>query len=231
MGWKSGLGPLMPWAGGVQEILAKYRFGVAAVNPYLDFTASEESWRESVKLAQTYLDYAAALGCGRVRALTSKWAPSPPARRPSRSTGNGHPRHPGGGRRGRASGYPLRPGSPRRRWQLYDSSEATLRILKGVDRSNVIVNLQPPLRARHPWKAPTGWALTCSTSTPQLAWGWGNFDFLDSGEVDFPPTWTSARPRLRRYISIEHATYRDTLEIARHEIPYLQGLIAARNKR
>lgn len=219
---------------GVQEILANYRFGVAALNPYLDFTSSEESWRESVERAQTYLDYAVALSSDRVRTLTSKMGAFA-------SSDEAEPIHWERAIAGirevadRAASQGLRcvlevhAGDG----QLYDSSEATLRILEGVDRSNVIVNLQPPLRG----ETPTESAERLGPYVQHLHahnWhgGWGNFDFLDSGEVDFPAFLDLLRCHgFDGYISIEHTTYRDTLEIARHEIPYLQGLITARNKR
>lgn len=44
--------------------------------------------------------------------------------------------------------------------QLYDTSDSTLRILREVDRPNLTVNLQPPLRGETLGRAPSASALT-----------------------------------------------------------------------
>lgn len=216
---------------GVVKTIEPYRFEVAALNPYMDFTTSEESFNESVKLAETFLDYASTLGCKRVRTFTSKMGSF-------KTSDEAEPVH-----------------WKRAIWgiqtvadmavkkdilcimevhagdgQLYDTSEATLRILEGVDRKNVIVNLQPPLRGEDA-------LLSAQRLGPYVQhlhahnWrgGWGKFTYLDSGDVDFPKFLDIlCGYGFDGYISVEHASYRNTIEIARHEIPYLKRLIASK---
>lgn len=216
---------------GVQKTIAKHRFAVAALNPYLDFTASEESWQESVEMARAYLDYAAALGCDRVRTFTNKMGTfatsdeAEPIHWQRAISGIGEVAD-AAAPLGISCVLEVHYGDG----QLYDSSEATLRVLEGVGRPNVIVNLQPPLRGEDPMES----AERLGPHVQHLHahnWhgGWGHFDYLNSGEVDFPGFLDLLRGHgFDGWISIEHASYRDTLEIARHEIPYLRELIAAR---
>ncbi|HIE29729.1 TPA: sugar phosphate isomerase/epimerase [Candidatus Poribacteria bacterium] len=216
---------------GVVEKIEPYSFEVAALNPYMDFTTSEESFSESVKLAETFLDYASALDCKRIRTFTSKMGSF-------KTSDEAEPVHWERAIKGIQTvadmaaekdilcTMEVHAGDG----QLYDTSEATLRILEGVDRKNVIVNLQPPLRGEDALdSARRLGAYVQHLHAHNWRGGWGKFTYLDSGDVDFPKYLDILRGHgFDGYISIEHASYRDTIEIARHEIPYLKRLIASK---
>ena len=218
---------------GVAKKIEHYRFEVASLNPYMDFTTSEESFSESVKLAETFLNYSSALDCKRVRTFTSKMGSF-------KTSDEAEPVHWERAIKGIQTVADMAAEKDilcvmevhAGDGQLYDTSEATLRILGGVDRKNVIVNLQTPLRGEDPLDS----ARRLGPYVQHLHahnWigGWGKFTYLDSedGDVDFPKYLDILRSQgFDGYISIEHASYRDTIEIARHEIPYLKKLIAAK---
>jgi sugar phosphate isomerase/epimerase len=184
-----------------------------------------------VQLAEDFLAYASALACKRVRTFTSKMGSF-------KTSDEAEPVHWQRAIRGIQTVADMAAEKDilcvmevhAGDGQLYDTSEATLRILAGVDRENVIVNLQPPLRGEDPLAS----ARSLGPYVQHLHahnWrgGWGKFTYLDSGEVDFPQYLDILRRHgFDGYISIEHASYRDTIEIARHEIPYLKQLIVSR---
>jgi sugar phosphate isomerase/epimerase len=110
--------------------------------------------------------------------------------------------------------------------QLVDTSAATLRILTEVDRPNLTVNLQPPLRGE-----------TLKESADRLgphvthlhanAWKgeWGNFVYLDQGDEDFEAFLRNVHSHgFDGYISIEHAMS-DPIGFAEHNAAYLRELI------
>jgi len=216
---------------GVIKKIEPYSFEVAALNPYMDFTTSEESFSESLKLAETFLQYASALDCKRVRTFTSKMGSF-------KTSDEAEPVHWQRAIEGIRTVADMAAEKDilcvmevhYGDGQLHDTSEATLRILEGVDRKNVIVNLQTPLRDEYPLDS----AQRLGPYVQHLHahnWlgGWGKFTYLDSGDLDFPKYLDILRSHgFDGYISIEHASYRDTVEIARHEIPYLQRLISSR---
>ena len=216
---------------GVVKNIEPYSFEVAALNSYMDFTTSEESFSESVKLAETFLDYASAMDCKRVRTFTSKMGSF-------KTSDEAEPVHWERAIKGIQTVAEMAAEKDilcvmevhAGDGQLYDTSEATLRILEGVDRKNVIVNLQPPLRGEDALDS----ARRLGPHVQHLHahnWrgGWGKFTYLDSGDLDFPKYLDVLHGHgFDGYISIEHASYRDTIEIARHEIPYLKKLIASK---
>lgn len=213
---------------GVKEALKPYRLEVAAINPYFDFTTSEESYRESIESAEKYVEYAVELNCVRLRTFTSKMGSF-------KSSEEAQPIHWERAINGirsvcdMASKYGImclmevHYGDG----QLYDSSDSTLKIIKAVSRNNLAVNLQPPLRGETPYES----AERLGRYVKHLHihnWigGWGKFTFLDSGDVDIPKFLRILRKYgFDGYMSIEHATWKPTEEIASHEIKYLRHLI------
>lgn len=212
---------------GVQQTLIGLGIEVAQVNPYFDFTSSNESYDESLKVAEQYIDYAQALNCQRIRTIASKM-------KSFNSSKDAEPIHWERAIQGiqtvcdMASPYGISAvlevhyGDG----QLFDTSENTMRILDEVDRDNCTVNLQPPLFDEDPLES----AERLGPHVTHLHahnWRqkWGNFTYLEDGDVDFEQFLRILYDHgFDGYISIEH-TRRDPEGIARHEITYLRSLI------
>ena len=211
---------------GVEAALAPYRLEVASVNPYFDFTSSQESYDASLAIADEFIGYARRLNCSRIRTFTSKmnsfkaadeaesehWERAVRGIRETCDRASPHgincvmEAHFGDG-------------------QLYDSSENVLRILDEVGRPNLMVNLQPPLRGESPLKS----AERLGPHVRHLHahnWkgGWGAFTYLDRGDVDFEAFLGILRGHgFDGYVSIEHAS-KNPFGFARHNIRYLRRL-------
>lgn len=212
----------------IKEIMSSLRLEVASVNPYFDFTTSEETYQSSLKVAEEYLGYAQGLECKRLRV----WA-SP--RKAFASHKEAEPIHWERAIRGIRElcdmaaplGITCVLEVHHGDGQLFDSSDATLRILEGVDRPNVTVNLQPPLLGEEPLES----ARRLGPHVTHLHahnWrgGWGRFTNLEEGDYDFEEFMRIlCGYGFDGYISLEH-TSRDPEGVARHEIRYLRGLIA-----
>ena len=211
---------------GVEKTLEPYRFEVASVNPYFDFTTSDDSYQESLRIADEYIGHARHLECTRIRTFTSKM----------RSIETSVAAEPAQWERGinglrevcdRAAPYGIQAvmevhfGDG----QLYDTSDSTLRLLREVDRDNLTVNLQPPLRRE-----------TLQESAEKLGryvthlhahnWeaGWGNFRYLDEGDEDFEAFLRIVHGHgFDGYVSIEHAVS-DPFGFAEHNVVYLRDL-------
>ena len=213
----------------VKSIVADLDCEVASVNPYFDFTDSEESYARSLKMADDFIDYARALRCSRLRVFTSKM-------KAFRTSDEAEPIHWTRAINGirevcdRASVYGItclmevHYGDG----QLYDTTEATVRLLTKIGRDNCAVNLQTPLRGEDPYES-------ADRLGPYVAhlhahnWygGWGNFARLGdpTGDLDFERYLRILRHHgFDGYISIEHA-HENPAGIARHEISYLRDLI------
>lgn len=213
---------------GVARALEPYEFEVASVNPYFDFTTSEETYRDSLRIADEYIGYARHFGCTRIRTFTSRMGSI-------QTSDAAEPVHWERGINGlrevceRAVPHGIQAvmevhfGDG----QLYDTSDATLRLLKEVDRENLTVNLQPPLRGE-----------TLQESAERLGphvthlhahnWegGWGNFRYLDEGDEDFEAFLRTVRRHgFDGYVSIEHAVS-DPFGFAEHNVAYLRDLFS-----
>lgn len=212
---------------GVRETIAGLPIEVAQVNPWFDFTSSDESLAESINLADQYVEYARALGCTRIRTFASKM-------RAFESGDDAEPIHWKRAVTGiqalcdMAAPYGISAvlevhyGDG----QLFDTSSNTLRILEAVNRANCSVNLQPPLRGEDPLES----AERLGPHVTHLHahnWkgAWGNFTSLEEGDVDFEQFIRILHGHgFDGYISLEH-TQRDPEGIARREIVYLRRLI------
>jgi sugar phosphate isomerase/epimerase len=95
-----------------------------------------------------------------------------------------------------------------------------------VDRTNLTVNLQPPLRGESLQESAErlGPHVTHLHAHNWIG-GWGNFTYLDQGDEDFEAFLrTLRRQGFDGYISIEHAA-KDPFGFAEHNIKYLRSLI------
>lgn len=211
---------------GVTKELAPYTYEVASVNPYFDFTTSEASYHESLRIADQYIGYARHLGCTRIRTFTSKMGSF-------RTSDAAEPMHWERAVTGlrevceRAAPFGIDAvmevhfGDG----QLYDTSDATLRLLKDVDRDNLTVNLQPPLRGEllQESAARLGPHVT-HLHAHNWEGGWGNFRYLDEGDEDFEGFLRTVHSHgFDGYVSIEHAVS-DPFGFAEHNAAYLRDL-------
>lgn len=213
---------------GVAKAVEPYSFEVASVNPYFDFTTSDEAYDESLRIADEYIGYARHFGTTRIRTFTSKMnsIETSDAAEPEqweraikglqevcdRAAPHGIQAvmevHFGDG-------------------QLYDTSESTLRLLKEVDRSNLTVNLQPPLRGETLQESAERLGpYTTHLHAHNWEGGWGNFKYLDQGDEDFEAFLRTVRKHgFDGYVSIEHAVW-DPYGFAEHNAAYLKDLFA-----
>lgn len=213
---------------GVRQIVANLRCEVASINPYFDFTTSTETFDRSLEIARTYVHYAEALGCRRIRTWASARGAFASGDEAEESAWEAAIR----GIRavcdiaapaGLSCVLEVHYGDG----QLFDSSENALRILRAVDRPNCTLNLQPPLRNEDPLESARNLG-PYVTHLHAHNWSgrWGNFTYLGEGDVDFSAFLSILRSHgFDGYISLEH-TSRDPEGIARHEIVYLRSLIA-----
>ncbi len=227
----------------VKEVMAAHTFGIAALCPYTDFTTSEETWQNSIDMAEEYLKYAEALKCKRIRTYTSQ---------PGKAFVNSDDAKPVHWERAIKGLQTVADMASEKGilcflevtgsfGQLYDTSETAIRILEGVDRQNVIVNLQPPLRGEDPYES----ARLLGPYVQHLhIHNWigefGYFTHLDSGDIDIPAFLDILREKgFDGYMSLEHAYSsklsldgeRDPVEVVRRDIPYLRKLIVERDYR
>lgn len=213
----------------VQSIVADLNCEVASINPYLDFTGSEESYARSLEMADEFIVYARALNCSRLRTFTSKMK----AFQTSDEAEHIHWERATSGIRevcDRASAYDItclmevHYGDG----QLYDTTNATIRLLNKIGRGNCAVNLQVPLRDEDPCESADRLGPYVAHLHAHNWYGeWGNFARLGDpdGDLDFERYLRILRRHgFDGYISIEHA-HKDPAGIARHEIGYLRDLI------
>ena len=115
---------------------------------------------------------------------------------------------------------------------LMEDTPSTLRLMKGVNRKNLTVNLQLPL-----WKEP--WETSLRALAPYTthihihnwteALGKGDLTFLEAGAFDWKPVvqYLCVEEKRRVCLSVEHGTHNgkdDAWETARRDGPFLQKL-------
>ena len=211
----------------VEKIVSRYRFETASVNPYFDFTSSENAFEKSLKTGDEYIEYARRLGCKRIRVFTNEkevfstgddaspeqWDQAIEGVREICDRARPH---------GIGCVLEVHYGDG----QLCDSSATTLKMVQGVGRSNVTVNLQPPLRDETPYESAENLGPHV-THLHAHNWigGWENLTYLDEGDIDFERFISILRGHgFDGYISIEHAA-KNPFGFAEHNIRYLRGLI------
>lgn len=211
---------------GVRETLAPYGFEMASVNPYFDFTTSDETYEDSLRMIDEYVGYALELGAKRIRTFTSKMNSIETS---DAATPEEWERGINGLREvcDRAAPHGIQAvmevhfGDG----QLYDTSESTLRLLNEVGRDNLTVNLQPPLRGETLQESAERLGpYTTHLHAHNWEGGWGTFKYLDDGDEDFEAFLRTVRKHgFDGYVSIEHAVW-DPYGFAEHNAAYLKEL-------
>jgi len=109
--------------------------------------------------------------------------------------------------------------------QLYDTTPATLRLIREVGADNLKVNLQVPLFNEDFYESAEKLGpYTIHVHANNNKESWGNFCNLDEGNLDFERFMSIlVRHGFNGYVSVEHAM-RDPMGVAKYEISYLRYL-------
>lgn len=219
----------------VRRACAQAGLEIFQVCPYFDFTASPESYEVTLREAERFVGYARTLGARWVRTYTGRIGSAD-------ATDEQWERCVQGLRLVCDMGAPFGIEFPLETHQvihhpacLTDTSASTLRLLDLVERPNLRVALQTPLKGETPEHS----AETLGPRVVQVqahnwigatAETWGTLTYLDAGDLDF----ANHIRILRRHgfdgvISIDHPTHsgQDKWDdVAAREIGYLRRLIA-----
>lgn len=222
--WPKGVDML--GAPGLEELVDSHSFEIASLNPYFDFTTSEESLEQSLDLCERYVSLCARVSCRRLRTFTSPlgafasgedasedaWSRAVRGLRQVCEMAAPH---------GIAAVMEVHFGAG----QLYDTSEAALRLLQEVDRPGLTVNLELPLRGEgFSQSAESLGDVVTHVHASNWVGDWGNFTLLDQGVVDYQEFLSIlAVHGFDGYVSIEHANA-DPIGYARHNAEYLRAV-------
>lgn len=208
----------------LKDLMDELKLETAQVCPYFNFTGTEEEWKESINLAKRYIGIALTLNCKRIRIFTGhiagssatdiQWEMGIKGVRELCDLGLEH-----------NLDFILEMHYD----SLMDTSDNALRLIEGVDRPNLKINLQVPIDGEDIFYS----AQKLGKYTAHLhAHNWItrdgkiNYTFLDSGEIDFERfIKTLQEEGFDGYISIEHALHHPVWETAEHEIRYLKNII------
>jgi sugar phosphate isomerase/epimerase len=205
---------------------------IVQICPYFDFTGGPETYEASLREAERFVDYARKLGAGWIRTYTGRIGSA-------EATDEQWERTVRGLRIVCEMGAPFGIEFPLETHQLIhnpacltDTSASTLRLLELVDRPNLRVAIQTPLKGETPDET----AAALGTRAVQVqahnwigatASSWGRLTYLDSGDHDFARFLRILRREgFDGVISIDHPNHDPWQETARHEIQYLRRLIS-----
>jgi len=205
-------------------LLGEIDLAVAQICPYFDFTAGPAEWDESIKIAETYIDYARKLGRPLIRVFTGKVG-----------SADASPEQWEACIRGlrkvceMAAPEGIAYAMETHRGSLMDTPDATRRLLDEVAMDNLGVNLQtgPNMGDWHVWLDRVGERVIhmhCHNYGDD-----GKMAFLDEGTFyDFAAFVDAvAEKGFSGYLSLEHGYHSgDVWETARHEIGHLKALVA-----
>jgi sugar phosphate isomerase/epimerase len=208
---------------------------IVQVCPYFDFTGSPETYEATLREAERFVGYARTLGARWIRTYTGRVGSA-------EAGAEQWARCVEGLRIICDLGAPFGIEFPLETHQLIhnpacltDTSASTLRLLDLVDRPNLRVAIQTPLKGEAP-------ELTADLLGPHVvqvqahnwigatATTWGTLTYLDAGDLDFASYLRILRSKgFDGVISIDHPTHSGQHpweEAAAHEIGYLRRLIA-----
>lgn len=209
---------------GLEQIVNRHSFEIASLNPYFDFTTSDETFRRSLDVCEHYVSLCARVSCHRLRTFTSPlgsfassddagdeaWRRATDGIRAVCDMATPH---------GVTAVMEVHFGAG----QLYDTSEAALRLLRDVDRPGLTVNLELPLRGEDfAQSAECLGHVVTHVHASNWVGEWGKFTLLDQGVVDYEAFLSIlAAHGFDGYVSIEHAKA-DPVGYARHDAEYLR---------
>lgn len=224
--WPVNLEPLdLGW---LADVFAEAGLACAQICPYFDFVHGQEKWDETMRIAEKYLGWSLRLGRPLVRVFTG----------PGIGAANATPDQWNAAIAGlrricdMAAPDGIRLAMECHGGSLMEDSPSTLRLIEGVGRSNLGVNLQLPLKDGHE---------PIDTSIEQLGrYTWhmhahnytnllgGDLRTLGDGVLDYHDIVKRlAAQGFDGYVSIEHAHHegkRDPWEVAEIEGAYLTAL-------
>ena len=212
----------------LKEIMDAHRLEIVQICPYFDFTTSSETWEQSIRDAERYIEYAIQLGGTFIRTYTGNVGSADATADQWDACVKGLQRICEMGMR-HGIVFPLEThqvihSGP----NLTDTSPTTLKLLADVGMENLKVNIQTPLLGESVFD-------TAAELGPYVVhvhahnWigSWPNLTFLDAGDEDFTEFARVLKDKgFDRYISIEHGSHHPPYETAAHEIQYLKQLIS-----
>lgn len=214
------------------DLLRHSGLSCAQICPYFDFVDGPESWEKSIQVGERYLRWAITLGRPLIRIFTGKlWGKSVVG------SANATAEQWDAAIRGiqhlcdLAAPHGVRLALECHRGSLMDQSDSTLRLLEGVNRLNLGVNLQVPLEGEASWYSLERlgrYTVHVHAHNWVVRSGRIELTFLADGELNYPRF-------LRRlmgfgfdgYVSIEHPDHggrHDPWETAEVEGRYLAAL-------
>jgi len=187
----------------LKEILDKNKTECAQICPYFDFTGGEAVWNRSIKIARKYIGWSKQLGKPLIRVFTGKVGPKEAAKKQWKDGVKGLQKICD---MARSDGITFALECHEN--SLMEDSMSTLRLLNDVNRENLAVNLQLPLKGEDIWESIEKLGRhTVHMHVHNWVGKIGGFEltFLNSGVLDY-------KKLLRRlikkgfsgYLSIEH---------------------------
>lgn len=212
------------------DILRETGVACAQICPYFDFVHGQGAWDESLRIAERYLSWSVQLGNPLIRVFTGGGA-GPAAATPEQwnAAASGLQRI-----CDMAAPYGIRLALECHTGSLMEDAPSTLRLLNSVNRPNLGVNLQLPLKSGHEsidtsleQLGPFTWHMHAHNYSAVIG---GEQRPLGQGVLDYRSILSRLIPcGFRGYVSIEHASYegtRDPWETAQLEGAYLTALRA-----
>ena len=217
----------------VRDACADAGLEIVQVCPYFDFTTSQETAHATLREAERFVGYARTLGARWIRTYTGRTGSAEATDEQWRRTVDGL-------KQICDLGAPFGIQFPLETHQLIhnpacltDTSGSTLRLLELVDRPNLRVAIQTPLKGETPEHTaeqlgPHVVQIQAHNWLGATATTWGTLTYLDAGELNFESYLRILqRKGFDGVISIDHPSHsgqHEGGEVATHEIAYLRKL-------
>ena len=220
--------------GWVKKACSAAGLEIVQVCPYFDFTTSPETYNATLREAERFVEYARTLGAKWIRTYTGRTGSVEATDEQWRRTVDGL-------QRVCDLGSPFGIEFPLETHQvihqpacLTDTSASTLRLLELVDRPNLRVAIQTPLKGETSeytaeQLGPHVVQIQAHNWLGATAATWGTLTYLEAGHLDFAGYLRILRTKgFDGVISIDHPGHSGQHqwdEVAAHEIRYLRKLI------